>query len=102
MDDAGLISSWTTGLAVAAFLVAAAAALLIGIWLAARRILRLAAATLQVVEDIKANTRSIWALKRTSDVAEELAQTAESIRNHGGDIAETLSESEDSGRSDVA
>ena len=71
MDDAALIASWATGLMVAAVLVAAAAALLIGILLAARRILRLAVSTLGVVEQIKANTQSIWSLKRTSDVAEQ-------------------------------
>ncbi len=98
MDDATLLSTWATGLTVACVLVVAAAALLIGIWLAARRILRTAVRTLGVVEKIKANTQSIWALEQTGDTARDLAEAAEAIRGHGATIAKVLTEAEDSDR----
>ncbi len=102
MDEATLISAWITGLAIAAVLVAAAAALLIAIWLAARRILRLALETLQIVESIKQNTNSIWALEGTAEVGEQLLGGARSIRQHGARIAQTLQGADGQDQSSVA
>lgn len=102
MDDASLISSWQMGLVIAAVIVAAAAALLIAIWWAARRILRMAAETLEIVESIKHNTQPIWTLHDTATIAEKLLAGAESIRGHGAAIAHTLEPAEDEGNSHVA
>lgn len=99
MTDAQLIAQWQTGLIVAAVIVVAAAALLIGIALAARRILRLALAALGVVETIKANTQSIWSLRDTNEKAVKVLEAAESIRDHGALVAGALGEKD---RSNVA
>ncbi len=94
MTDAQLIAQWQTGLIVAGVIVVAAAALLIGIALAARRILRLALAALDVVETIKANTQSIWSLRDTNRKAGKILEAAESIREHGAAVAGALGESD--------
>ncbi len=94
MDEA-LVSTWMTGLTVACLVVLIAAALLIAILAAARRILRLAGEALQAVQQIKQNTNSIWELDRTNQVAEGILGQAESIVGHGAAVAETLHPSED-------
>ena len=95
MTDAQLLSQWHVGLVVAGVIVLAAAALLIGIALAARRILRLALVALGLVETIKGNTQSIWALKDTNRVAAKILDAAESIRDHGAMVAGALETEDD-------
>ena len=95
MTDAELLSTWYMSLAVVAVLVLVAAGLLVGIWLAARRVLRLALAALALVEEIKANTQSIWSLKETNDQAAKILEAAESIRDHGALVAGALAKGED-------
>ena len=63
---------WFVWLAIGAIIVIAAAALLIGVMVAAQRILRLARVALGVVADIETNTKAIWALNTSHKVAGEL------------------------------
>jgi hypothetical protein len=90
MDDAALYGNFYVGLAIAVVLILAAAALLILVWLAARRILRLATAALGLVEQIKENTNSIWGLQTTNEVATNILEGAEAIDAHAGLVAEAL------------
>ncbi len=94
MDDP-LVASWVIGLIIAGVIVVIAAALLLGIFAAARRILRLAGEALQTVERIKRNTHSIWSLDQTNQVAGGILHRAESIAEHGAAIVGTLHPSED-------
>ena len=91
MDDA-LLTNWYIALGIAAALIVAAAILLIMVWMAARRILRLASAALEIVVNIKENTESIWALEATNATATEILEGAESIREHAGSVAHALHE----------
>lgn len=90
MTDAELLSTWYLALGIVSGIVVAAAALLIAILLAARRILKRALAALELVQEIKANTQSIWSLKTTNDQATLLLEAAESIRDHGALVAGAL------------
>lgn len=90
MTDATLFTNWYIGLAVTAVVVVIAAVLLILIWLAARRILTLAIAALDLVQQIKQNTTTIWALEDTNKTARNILSQAESIRDHGAAVAQVL------------
>jgi len=92
MDDATLYGNYYIGLAIAVVLIIAAAALLIMVWFAAKRILRLASAALGLVVQIKENTNSIWGLQTTNEVATDLLEGAEAIDAHAGLVAEALHE----------
>lgn len=70
---------WFIWLVVAGVIVVAAAALLITIALLARRIASLAATALSVVEQIEQNTKPIWQLNRTNEVAGSLLGGAQAI-----------------------
>jgi hypothetical protein len=58
------------------------ALLLIGILLQARRIHRLATAASAIVADIDSNTRSVWMLAATNDVAKSLLGGAEAVEQN--------------------
>lgn len=90
MNDAALFEIWYMSLALATVIVIAAAGLLIAVWMAARRILRLAVAALGLVKQIKANTQTIWALEDTNKTAVKILETAKQIHEHGGMVAEAL------------
>ena len=72
MSAAQIYQWWFIWLGVAGVIVVAAAALLITIALLARRIAALAATALQVVEQIEQNTKPIWQLNATNEVAQGL------------------------------
>ncbi|MFQ5707577.1 MAG: hypothetical protein ACE5HO_09030 [bacterium] len=90
MNDAGLFSQWYLSLAIAGGVVLIAAGLLVAVWLAARRILNQASAALELVTQIKNNTRSIWSLQETNATATKILDAAQSIKNHGAQVAEAL------------
>lgn len=90
MYNPTLLTNWYISLAVAGIIVLIAAALLIGVWLAARRILRLALEALDLVQQIKHNTQSIWALENTNATAQNILENARSIKTHANQVAETL------------
>ena len=62
---------------------------------AARRIAGLATTALAVVEEIEHNTKPIWQLKTSHDVASELLSGAEAIRSTAGTIVEALSKGDE-------
>lgn len=94
MSNDAYYNQFYTGLAIAGALVVVAALLLILIWMAARRILRLATAALSLVIKIKENTLCIWALMETNHKAINILSEAETIENSAGLVAEAFHETE--------
>lgn len=92
MENTELTNQWLIGLAIAGVIVVIAAVLLILIWLAAKRILKLAQAALDLVIEIKNNTHSIWELEKTNQVAGNIQKEAQKIEKHAGLVAEALEE----------
>lgn len=81
---------WTLGFAVAAAVVVVVALLLIGILMQARRIRRLAGAAVGLVGEIDAQTRSIWALTQTNQVAAQILEGAQAIDRNASEVAAGL------------
>ena len=81
---------WWIWLAIGAVIVVAAAALLIAIIVLARQIANLAGTAIGVVEDIERNTKPIWQLNATNQVAARLAGGAKAILGNAGAIAGAL------------
>lgn len=94
MPDADLYSLWYLALGLTAVVVVIAAGLLIGVWLSARRILKLAGAALGLVQQIRENTNGVWALEATNQTAAGILDEAEAIRDHAGLVAHALHEAE--------
>jgi len=92
MGNSELYNQWYFWLAIAAVLIVAAAVLLIAVWMAAIRILKLAGAALGIVIQIKENTNSIWGLEQTNKIATDILNDAETIDKHIGMVAEALHE----------
>ena len=95
MNDAAYYNQFYIGLALAGAIVIIAAILLILIWMAARRILKLATAALSLVVKIKENTLSIWGLLETNHKAVNILSEAETIENSAGLVAEAFHETEE-------
>jgi hypothetical protein len=83
-------------LAIAVVLVIAAAALLIGVIWCAHRIATLASVALEVVEDIENNTKPIWELDTTNQVAGSLLSGAKAIEENAGMIVAALTKGDKS------
>ena len=83
-----LYQAWYVGLAIAAVVVVLAAILLLTIIFLARRIARLARTAHAVVQQIDINTRPIWSLTATNDVAHDLLEGAKAIERNASAIAE--------------
>ncbi|GAC1588202.1 MAG: hypothetical protein NVS3B8_02130 [Chitinophagaceae bacterium] len=94
MNEAAYYNQFYIGLAIAGTIVVVAALLLILIWMAARRILKLASAALTLVIKIKENTMSIWGLLETNHKAVNILSEAETIENSAGLVAEAFHETE--------
>lgn len=90
MDEATLYQNWLIGLGIAVVIILVAAFLLIRVWSAARRILRLARAALGLVTQIKEHTQSIWELEKTNQIAGAILREAGEIESHAGMVAEAL------------
>lgn len=90
MEKTELYNEWLIGLALVALVVVIAAVLLILVWLAAKRILRLAGVALEVVKEIQNNTDSIWELEKTNGVAVSIQTEATAIKEHATLVAEAL------------
>lgn len=73
------MSYWTIGFAAGGAIVIVVALLLIGIIYQARRILRIARIASDVVGKLDVNTRSVWALRDTNAVAEQILVGAREI-----------------------
>lgn len=91
MTDAELFTVFAWGLGIAVVLIAVAAALLVGVWLAARSILAHAAEALEAAEQIASDTQVIWQLDDTNRIAGEILMGAESIESHGAQIVSAVS-----------
>ena len=84
------VHAWGLWMIVAAVIVVVAAALLITIWLAARAIHAHALRALRAAEAIRVNTRCIWELQTTNEVAGQLLATVQAIESKGGALARAL------------
>ncbi len=90
MENETLFNEWLIGLGLVSVIVVIAAVLLILVFLAAKRILRLAGAALEIVTQIKNNTLPIWELETTNKVAVDIQNEAEAIEAHATLVAEAL------------
>lgn len=77
---------WSAGFLLGIVVVLVVALLLIGILWQARRILKLAKTASAVVAEIDENTRSVWALSDTNEVAEQILGGAEAIDGNAAAI----------------
>lgn len=89
---AELYTIWAICLVVAVVVILIAATLLIAILLVARSIAAHGLQALAAAEAIAEDTKVIWALADTNEVAGEILATVESIEAHGGRIAGALHE----------
>jgi hypothetical protein len=94
MNDAQYYKEFYIALAIAGAIVVIAALLLILIWIAARRILKLANAALGIVVNIKQNTLSIWELQNTNHKAVDILNEADTILGSAGAVAQAFHETE--------
>lgn len=90
MTGAEIYASWYLWLGIGGAVVVAAAVLLITVLMLARRFAALAATALAVVEEIEANTKPIWELGVTHQVARELATGARAIEGSAETILDAL------------
>ena len=90
MGEQQFLRRWHIGLAVAASIVTAVAALLLAIIGTARGILANAQRALGIANEIVANTRPIWELERTNAVAVQLLDGARAIEDHATEVADAL------------
>ncbi len=82
---------WIIGYSAAAAVVVVVAILLLAILYQARRIRKLAGVAAEVVGDIDANTRSVWALTRTNKTAEALLGGAQAIAGNTAKVRSAVS-----------
>lgn len=90
MTSAELWAAWRLWMVVAVVIILLAAALLITIWLTARSIAAHASRALKAVEAIRDNTRVIWALQTTNEVAEQIRGTVCEIEAKSEKLVEAL------------
>ena len=90
MENEALFNEWLIGLVLVSVIIVIAAVLLILVFLAARRILRLAVVALKIVTQIKNNTNAIWELENTNKVAVDIKNEAKAIEEHATLVAEAL------------
>ena len=98
MGEQQFLRRWYTGVAVAASIVVAVAALLLAIIGTARGILANARRALGLANEIVANTRPIWELERTNAVAAQLLEGAQAIEGHATEAADALAPAPGAGR----
>lgn len=90
MTDAELWAAWRLWMVVAGLVVLVAAALLVTIWLTARSILAHARRALGAAEAIRDNTRPIWALQTTNEMAEHMLDTVRAIEAKSTQLVDAL------------
>lgn len=93
------MSYWLLGFGLGLVVVVVVAALLIGIIYQATRILRLARTASEVVGQIDTNTRSVWALRATNTVAQQILEGARAIEGNATAIVDALSATHEGRRS---
>ena len=82
---------WTAGFLLGLVVVLVVAVLLLGILYQAHRILKLARIASAVVAEIDENTRSVWALSQTNEVAGQLLGGAQAIDQNAAAIVAAVS-----------
>ena len=90
MTNADLWAAWRLWMVVATVIILIAASLLITIWLTARSIAGHATRALKAVETIRDNTRVIWELQTTNEVAEQIRDTVCDIEAKSQKLVEAL------------
>jgi type II secretory pathway component PulL len=90
MNDAGLWAAWRFWIVVAGVVVLVAVALLVTIWLTARRILADARRARTAAEAIRQHTMPIWEIQTSNEVAEQLLATVKSIESRAAHLVEAL------------
>jgi hypothetical protein len=90
MDKKSFLSYWYAGMAAAATVIGAVAVLLLALIATARSILSNADRALKAANEIVTNTRPIWQLEQTNEVASQLLEDAQAIEQHATQIADTL------------
>jgi hypothetical protein len=90
MTSADLWATWGLWMLIAAVIIAVAAALLATIWLTARSIAGHAGRALRAAEAIRDNTRVIWQLQTTNEVAGQLGDTVCEIEAKATKLVEAL------------
>jgi len=90
MTSADLWASWRLWMLVATVIIAVAAALLVTIWLTARSIAAHATRALRAAEAIRDNTRVIWQLQTTNEVAEQVRDTVCEIESKAAKLIDAL------------
>lgn len=90
MTSADLWAAWRLWMLVATVIIAVAVALLVTIWLTARSIAAHATRALRAAEAIRDNTRVIWQLQTTNDVAEEIRDTVCEIESKATKLIDAL------------
>jgi sensor histidine kinase regulating citrate/malate metabolism len=90
VSDAELWAAWRLWMAVAGVIVLIAAALLVTIWLTARRILAEAHRALAAAERIQAHTQVIWALESTNASAGRIHATVDALAGKTAALADAL------------
>ena len=90
MTSADLWAAWRLWMLVAAVIIAVAATLLVTIWLTARSIAAHATRALKAAEAIRDNTRVIWELQTTNEVAEQIRDTVCDIEAKTTKLIEAL------------
>ena len=90
MTGAELWGAWRLWMLVAAAVILVAAALLVAIWLTARSIAGHARRALRAADAIRANTRPIWELQTTNEVAVDLRDTVRAIETRCAALVDAL------------
>ena len=90
MANADLWAAWRLWMVVATVIIAVAAALLVTIWLTARSIAAHATRALRAAEAIRDNTRAIWQLQTTNEVAEQIRDTVCELESKATKLVEAL------------
>ena len=90
MTSAELWAAWRLWMVVATVVILVAASLLVTIWLTARSIGYHAGRALKAAEAIRDNTRVIWELQTTNEVAEQIRDTVCEIETKATKLVEAL------------
>lgn len=90
MDKKSFLSYWYASMTAAAAVIGAVAVLLLALIATVRSILSNANRALKAANEIVTNTRPIWQLEQTNEVAAQLLEDAQAIEQHATQIADTL------------
>jgi hypothetical protein len=90
MTSAELWAAWRLWMIVATVVILIAASLLITIWLTAQSIHGHATRALKAVEAIRDNTRVIWELQTTNEVAEQIRDTVCDVETKSQKLVDAL------------